>query len=138
MSKLFLANTSFELELENPSLDLKTIFQKHPNFLQLQFLPVLFAKEKDYVVVTAYPPDEYLLSLEKRGFKVFREPVGEWKFLDKFYKNPKKYALALQLEILVSFTKYAFTEDLVFTERCPQVSHYVFAKNAICQGYAYR
>ncbi|AGE54618.1 kinase protein [Paramecium bursaria Chlorella virus KS1B] len=72
--------------------------------------------------------------LEKRGFKVFREPVGEWKFLDKFYKNPKKYALALQLEILVSFTKYTFAEDIVFTERCPQVSHYVFAKMLSAKG----
>ena len=75
-----------------------------------------------------------LQRLEDRGFKVFKEPVGEWKFLDKFYKNPKKYALALQLEILVSFTKYVFSDELVFTERCPQVSHYVFAKMLSAEG----
>jgi deoxyadenosine/deoxycytidine kinase len=75
-----------------------------------------------------------LKRLEDRGFKVFKEPVGEWKFLEKFYKNPKKYALALQLEILVSFTKYNFSDEIVFTERCPQVSHYVFAKMLSAEG----
>lgn len=70
ITRLLLANTSFELELENPSLELKSIFHMHHNFLQLQFLPVLFAKPEDHVVVTHYPPDEYLLSLEKRGFKL--------------------------------------------------------------------
>jgi len=75
-----------------------------------------------------------LKRLEDRGFQVFKEPVGEWKFLEKFYKNPKKYALALQLEILVSFTKYVFSDELVFTERCPQVSNYVFAKMLSAEG----
>ena len=67
--------------------------------------------------------------LARRGYRVIREPVHEWKFLNKFYENPKKYSLALQLEILLSFVKYEFPENtIVFTERCPDVSYSVFAK----------
>lgn len=67
--------------------------------------------------------------LEKLGYSVVKEPVENWTFLDKFYENPKKYSLALQTEILMTFKEQqeAFKQDIVFIERCPQVSRYVFA-----------
>lgn len=67
--------------------------------------------------------------LEKLGYSVVKEPVEKWTFLDKFYENPKKYSLALQTEILMTFKEQqeAFKQDIVFIERCPQTSRYVFA-----------
>lgn len=71
MSKLYIANTSFELELQEPGeLSLQEILEKHPICLQLQFLPLLFAGEKDAVLVTAKPSEEYLEGLKMRGFKI--------------------------------------------------------------------
>jgi hypothetical protein len=65
---LFLANTCFELELENPSLSLETLLSSHPHFLQLQFLPVLFAKPGDHVLVSEYPSSSYVREMESQGF----------------------------------------------------------------------
>lgn len=64
MSTLHICNTFFEWELENPTpLDLSEAFAQHVVFKQLQFLPVLYGKEKDGVLVCETPNPEYLLSL---------------------------------------------------------------------------
>ncbi|NGX51326.1 MAG: [Butirosin acyl-carrier protein]--L-glutamate ligase [Chlamydiae bacterium] len=61
MKRLHIANVNFEWELETRSnLSLKEAFSVHPNFLQLQFLPFLYAPEGDGVVVTHPPPAGYL------------------------------------------------------------------------------
>ena len=71
MGILHLANINFEWELETrSSLSLKEGFQTHPNFLQLQFLPLLFADKEDGVALTHLPPPGYLKSLEKLGFEL--------------------------------------------------------------------
>jgi deoxyadenosine/deoxycytidine kinase len=68
-------------------------------------------------------------NLEKLGYKVYRERVNEWSFLDKFYQDPKRYGLVFQIEILLTFLKYEFDPDeIVFTERCPDTSYSVFSK----------
>lgn len=55
-TKLHIANTAFELELaEEKPLDLKALLQSHPVFLQLQFLPLLYANPQDAMGVT-HPP----------------------------------------------------------------------------------
>lgn len=69
--------------------------------------------------------------LEKLGYKVYKERVNEWYFLEKFYKDPKRYALVFQIEILLMFLKYEFghnSDEIVFTERCPDTSYSVFSK----------
>jgi hypothetical protein len=75
-------------------------------------------------------------NLKRLGFAVITEQTHTWKFLSKFYENPKKYSLALQVEILLSFNDYIFPEDeeIVFVERCPQVNHSVFGKMLVSDG----
>ena len=71
MAILHLANIFFEWELETGcKLELKKSFYLHPNFLQLQFLPLLFAHHKDGVAVTHFPPPSYIKSLERLGFNL--------------------------------------------------------------------
>ncbi|AGE56325.1 kinase protein [Paramecium bursaria Chlorella virus NE-JV-1] len=70
-----------------------------------------------------------LRELQKRGYNVRLEPVDRWTFLDNFYKNPKKYALPLQVQILLSFAEFDIKEnEVTIVERSPQVSRSVFAK----------
>jgi len=75
-----------------------------------------------------------LRELQKRGVRVIEESTWDWKYLDKFYGNRKKYALTLQIEILLSFLKYKFSDELVVVERSPQVSRSVFAKMLSSEG----
>jgi deoxyadenosine/deoxycytidine kinase len=76
-----------------------------------------------------------LRRLRERGYDVILEPVEDWEFLPKFYENPKKYALAFQVEVLLSFSKYDIPKDkIVIVERCPQVSRMVFAQMLVSSG----
>jgi deoxyadenosine/deoxycytidine kinase len=77
-----------------------------------------------------------LNNLKKQGFMVITEQCQQWKFLEKFYENPKKYSLAFQIEVLLSFNDYKFPEDvdIVFVERCPQVNRSVFGKLLVSDG----
>ncbi len=60
MAKLHIANTFFEWELENaPSVSLREAFLQHPIFLQLQFLPVLYAGQEDAMLISDDPGLEY-------------------------------------------------------------------------------
>jgi deoxyadenosine/deoxycytidine kinase len=75
-------------------------------------------------------------NLKKQGFVVITEQCHVWKFLKKFYENPKKYSLAFQLEVLLTFNDYKFPDDIdiVFVERCPQVNRSVFGKLLVSDG----
>lgn len=77
-----------------------------------------------------------LNNLKKQGFMVITEQCQQWKFLEKFYENPKKYSLAFQIEVLLSFNDYKFPDDvdIVFVERCPQVNRSVFGKLLVSDG----
>ena len=77
-----------------------------------------------------------LRNLRKHGFMVMTEPCHSWKFLKKFYENPKKHSLAFQIEVLLSFNDYKFPDDvdIVFVERCPQVNRSVFGKLLVSDG----
>jgi deoxyadenosine/deoxycytidine kinase len=77
-----------------------------------------------------------LQNLKKQGFVVITEPCHTWKFLKKFYENPKNYSLAFQIEVLLSFNEYNFPDDvdIVFVERCPQVNRSVFGKLLVSEG----
>lgn len=74
--------------------------------------------------------------LELQGFKVLREPVEKWSFLEKFYKDIK-YSLPLQLQIMLTFKEQEEqlnTNDIVFVERSPDVSRHVFATMMHSEG----
>ncbi len=58
MKTLHICNVNFEWELEtHSSTEIKESFMIHPNFLQLQFLPFLYANKGDGVVVTHLPSE---------------------------------------------------------------------------------
>jgi hypothetical protein len=60
MSKLHVANTFFEWELETqPKMSLREAFLQHTIFLQLQFLPILYADPKDLLLLSDLPDREY-------------------------------------------------------------------------------
>lgn len=64
-----LANTNVEFEFaHSPSLSLEQSLSQHPVCLQLQFLPLLFAKKDDIVAVTALPKPDYLATLRQTGW----------------------------------------------------------------------
>lgn len=71
------------------------------------------------------------------------QDVKNWFFLDKFYKEPKKYANWIQLEIFCSYMK-ELTKRLneewgiikyVFTESGLHESLYVYCQNSADQGF---
>jgi hypothetical protein len=60
MPKLHIANTFFEWELETqPKMSLREAFLQHPIFLQLQFLPIVYANPKDGLLFSDLPDQEY-------------------------------------------------------------------------------
>ncbi len=66
MPKLHIANTFFEWELENaPKVSLREAFLQNPIFLQLQFLPVVYAANEDGMLLSDLPDPEYWASLSK-------------------------------------------------------------------------
>ena len=72
MKTLHLCNTNYEWELEQDSrLKIKESLLAHPNFLQLQFLPFLYAKPGDGVMVTHFSENipKYL------NVHLYEEPV---------------------------------------------------------------
>ena len=73
MHKLHIANTFFEWELESsPNVSLCEAFSQHPIFLQLQFLPVLYANSNDALLFTNRPISSYWELLSSSGIPTFR------------------------------------------------------------------
>lgn len=84
-SLIHFANTDFEDELSSSSMiPLQQLRLSNPLYLQLQFLPILYADPKDEIAVSLLPPKEYLdslLSLKyfskgRPNFKLLKEDVG--------------------------------------------------------------
>lgn len=69
--------------------------------------------------------------LENEGFTVLPEQIGDWP-LDDYYKNPPKFALALQLAVLKSFQ----IPGAQIYERSPESSREVFWKMLTDEGTA--
>jgi hypothetical protein len=68
MSRLHICNTFFEQELENLSTrPLDAWLRSHPVVAQLQFLPLLYARPEDKILVTSLPdaPDPRLCLLDQ-------------------------------------------------------------------------
>ncbi len=89
---LHIANTHFEEELSQEKLiSLQESFYAHPVFLQLHFLPFLYASSQDVVVVTTPPPQEFLDGLKQLGIappqfqlfsdqKIPKDQIESWGF----------------------------------------------------------
>jgi len=67
-------------------------------------------------------------SLVINGYDVAFEPVNEWKFLNKFYEDMKRWCFTLQVEILNSFKVMDIKGKIV--ERSPWEACNIFAKNS--------
>lgn len=68
MKTLHIANTQFEWELaQQGTPDLIQSIERNPVFLQLQFLPFLYAGPEDSVCVTAKPSAAFFENLERVG-----------------------------------------------------------------------
>ncbi len=64
MNTFHIANAQFEWELiQQKAPPLISSFEIHSIFLQLQFLPFLYADREDFVCVTARPPEEFWVAL---------------------------------------------------------------------------
>ena len=101
MTILYIANTNFEWELEtNSKFSLVQGFHIHPNFLQLQFLPLLYGNSSNHVAVTHMPPPTYLEELQRLGFSPPKIDLFESKDTQSYEKieswgwsrNIKKWA----------------------------------------------
>ena len=69
MTRLHLANTCFETELElTAAQPIDRILEQHEVFLQLQFLPFLYGSPHDGVVVTQFPDESYWEELKALSF----------------------------------------------------------------------
>jgi hypothetical protein len=65
---IHLANTFLEWELTHENiLSLEAAISSHPVFLQLQFLPFLYADKEDFVAVTHLPDEGFFDALKRRG-----------------------------------------------------------------------
>ena len=60
-------------------------------------------------------------------YPIFFEPVNEWKFLDAYYTDQKKYSFVFQLEVLFSFQPSHKQKGLSFSERSTASGFLVFA-----------
>lgn len=70
MNRVHLANTDFEFELAHPSRDtLENGWNKNPISLQLQYLPLLYAKEEDIVAVAEIPDPAFLQGLKDQAWR---------------------------------------------------------------------
>ncbi len=68
MRKLHIANTFFEWELETePKMSLSEAFTQHAIFRQLQFLPAIYAKAEEGMVVADRAPTHYWNLLLSQG-----------------------------------------------------------------------
>ena len=74
----------------------------------------------------------FLRRLNDCGFPTTPEPVRDWKFLSKFYEDSKRWAFALQIEVMNSFMS---TESTGFAERSAWESYEIFCKNAYNNGH---
>jgi deoxyadenosine/deoxycytidine kinase len=78
---------------------------------------------------------QLLQNLQKHvDYPVFFEQVEHWKFLSKFYQDPRHYSFIFQLEILFSYAQ-AHTCSLPYLmERSTSAGYHVFAKLLHHQG----
>lgn len=81
--------------------------------------------------VLARLADEY----GDRDIEYFPEPLDEWgKLLELFYDDPKTYALALSLQVLVGLNASSTTSKHAIVERSPLSCRDVFTQMLVDEG----
>jgi deoxyadenosine/deoxycytidine kinase len=66
---------------------------------------------------------------------IVTEPVDEWtELLQKFYEDPQRWALALNLHVLTSFNQNSYN-GIQLIERSPMSCRHIFAKSNYKAGY---
>ncbi len=104
MSKLQIANTFFEWELEtSPKCALLEAFHQHEIFRQLQFLPFLYADPSDGILLADLPGADYkglthlqMFTLSDSSFSPFTE-IESWGPSQLVADFAKKYNLNYQI-----------------------------------------
>ena len=71
--------------------------------------------------------------LEKKGLRVFREPIDEWP-LEEFYKDPKRWAFYFHMVILQTLRPLTTSKTIVY-ERSLLSSRWVFWPILLKQGH---
>lgn len=67
---------------------------------------------------------------------VFLEPVDEWKpLLSAFYKDPKRWSLTFNINVLTSFANWKHNKFPAFYERTPVSCKHVFTKLQTSNGH---
>lgn len=75
------------------------------------------------------------LCSEKR-MPVFLEPVDEWKeWLSIFYKDPSRWSMSFNLNVLLSFNKWMNNDFVAVYERSPITNRSVFTQLGFEQGF---
>lgn len=71
--------------------------------------------------------------LQQTTYSVCYEPLHEWiDWLQKFYKEPKKYVFGFQVKVLLSFLYFQDrSSQFCITERCPLDSVHIFSTNSL-------
>lgn len=124
MPCIHIANTNFEWEISSRNaLPLAEGLKQHPVFLQLQFLPLLYAKEEDAVVVTDLPPEDYWKG--KKGPKIYT-------FNDAI---PAKYGALSYWGASLSVKKWAESKKIACDIPPLEIVEEVHSK-AFCQNFA--
>ncbi len=117
MSFLHIANTNFEAELaaESPA-NFAALIQSHPIFMQLQFLPLLYAEAEDGIAVTHAPAPSISRChlLEERHFPY--QQIESWGASQSIADWAKKKKLSYQMpewEVvkLVNSKAFSFKES---------------------------
>lgn len=79
-----------------------------------------------------------LRELQSHGYNCIQEPIDKWyPWLQLFYKEPSKYALGFQMQILKEFYKILIKENhenTIIMERGMADSIFVFSKNLLLTG----
>lgn len=71
--------------------------------------------------------------LARRGHVTVSEPVSSWNLLQPFYADPKRYAFAVQVQIMTSYSHLGELAHII-SERGPSASLYVFAEMQRAEG----
>jgi hypothetical protein len=81
--KIQIANTQFEWELsQEKKVSIIEGIESHSVFMQLQFLPLLYAREDDIVAVTALPTEEWMQLGKRPRLCLLKDPSPSEKVED--------------------------------------------------------
>lgn len=111
-STLHLCNTFFEWELQQEQIpDLETAFAQNSLFLQLQFLPLLYAPKLEPILVTEIPKDfDHSFTLIKTPPK--KGTIHSWGYSRAIFEWAKKHHLSYSMppwEAVIKVNSKAFS-----------------------------